>query len=209
MQIKKFIDFVNESYLRGGRQPVFHFTSKYGLRGILGEDILKTSKASRGTHGKEKSISLTRSIDYSDSRLDFCIELDSDLLLKDGYKLYPVDEWAWKEGKPNISAIKNHNFIKSNFPAIKSGKRGTKHGLDLPKNPILETEFEERIYKDVKNIGKYIINIYVGKGFDDFQETFSKYLQKYPHIEIYDGISRGSKKITYLFKTEGEKLLNP
>jgi len=217
MFIKKFEDFINEAYLKGGRQPVYHFTSTYGLQGILESDILKTSKPSRQSHGYDKSISLTRSIYYGDSLNDFCLELDSDRLLRDGYKIYPVDEWAWKGGKPNKVAIKDFNFIKSNFPEVKSGKRGTKHGLDLPKNPILETEFEERIYKNVENIGKYIIKIYISDSkmkylvspdLTSYHVIFAKYLEKYPHIEIYDSISRSSNNITNIFKNK-EKLLNP
>jgi hypothetical protein len=208
MFIKKFEDFINEAYLKGGRQPVYHFTSSSGLLGIIKSDELKTSKPARQSHGYDKSISLTRNIDYSDSRNDFCLELDSDSLLIDGYRIYPVDEISWKEGKPN-KAIKNSNFIKSNFPYVKSGKRGTKHGLKLPKNPILETEFEERIYKNVKGVGKYILRIILNRdvlntriGFlnEDLRDILVDYLNKYPHVRIYksDGDFRRSIDITDL-----------
>jgi hypothetical protein len=209
MFIKKFEDFINEAYLKGGRQPVYHFTSSSGLLGIIKSDELKTSKPARQSHGYDKSISLTRNIDYSDSRNDFCLELDSDSLLRDGYRIYPVDEISWKEGKPNKLAIKNFNFIKSNFLDVKSGKRGTKHGLKLPKNPILETEFEERIYKNVKGVGKYILRIILNRdvlntriGFlnEDLRDILVDYLNKYPHVRIYksDGDFRRSIDITDL-----------
>jgi hypothetical protein len=45
MKIKKFEDFINESYLRGGRQPLYHYTSR--LSEILGSDKLKTSRVAR------------------------------------------------------------------------------------------------------------------------------------------------------------------
>ena len=209
MFIKKFEDFINEAYLKGGRQPVYHFTSSSGLLGIIKSDELKTSKPARQSHGYDKSISLTRNIDYSDSRNDFCLELDSDSLLRDGYRIYPVDEISWKEGKPNKLAIKNFNFIKSNFLDVKSGKRGTKHGLKLPKNPILETEFEERIYKNVKGVGKYLLRIILYRdvlttriGFinEDLRDILVDYLNKYPHVRIYksDGDFRRSIDITDL-----------
>lgn len=187
MIIKKFDDFVNESYLKGGRAPLYHFTSLYRLLSILKDDELRTSNPSMQSHGMDKSISLTRSIYYSDRSSGVCFEFDVDRLLRDGYKIYPVDEWAWEDGKPNKSAIKGYNFNKSNFTEVKSGRRGTKHGLDLPKIPILETEFEERIYKNVKNLGNYIISIYLEyTNLDNSTiDNLRLYLDKYPHIKIY------------------------
>lgn len=61
----------------------------------------------------------------------------------------------------------------------------------MPKNPLLETEFEERIYKDVKNLGKYIIKIYINRDFESFLKNnrnvslIKQYLEKYPHIKIF------------------------
>ncbi len=182
MFIKNFYDFTNEAYLEGGRAPIYHFTYSHKLPNILADDELKTSKPSRQSHGHDKSISLTRNIDYFE-KSGFCFELDADKLRIFGYKIYPVDEWAWKEGKPNLDAIRRFNFCKSNFAEVKSGKRGTKHKLDLPKDPILETEFEERIYKNIKNLGKYILKIYISYDIND--KYLKDYLRKYPHIRVY------------------------
>lgn len=203
MRIKNFIEFIKESYLEGSRQPIYHIT--YKLISILQTDLLKCGKPSRTSHGKDKSISLTRNIDFGHdgANLDEMIELDVDKLRNSGIKTYPVDEWAWKDGKRNIDVIKKVNFIKSNFVEVKDGKRGTKHNLDLPKDPILETEFEERIYQDVTNLGKYIISLNFGeKPSIEYFNVVKDYLQKYPHIKIYLMDKYNKRKrtdITYKF----------
>lgn len=183
MIIKKFIDFINEAYLKGGRQPIYHFT--YRLYEIIKSDELRTSEPARASHNHEKSISLTRNIYYTGS-YNTCIELNYDELIKYGYRSYPIDEWAWVKGKVNDWAVKKHNLGKANFPAVKAGKRGTKHNLDLPKEPMLETEFEERIYKDIKNLGKFILKIFISNKIGESEyATLKNYLEKYPHIEIF------------------------
>lgn len=207
MIIKKFDDFVNESYLKGSRQPLYHYTSNYGITKILSDDLLKTSLVSRpkGT----KAICLTRNPYFTHDggvKTSPRIVLDYDKLIRDGYRSHPVDEIG-------IAARgMDRNLIKSNFKEIKSGTRGTKHGLDLPKNPKLETEFEERIYKDIKNLGNYIISIDFTKIPNSINEIKS-YLDKYPHIivNVYDSENRHKvTDITNKILTDEEvKSLNP
>ena len=201
--IKKFNDFVLEelSYLSGHRQPLYHFT--FSLKGILDTDMLKMGNPTRGTFGKTKSISVTRNPDFADHGSTF-FELDNTKLYNDGYKSLPVDEWAWsKQGTPNPLA-KNKNMNKSKIKEVIAGKRGTKHGLKgLPKIGKefygLETEFEERFYTDIKDLGKYIISInfpvskdepgsvWTSKYEDGVRDTeIRKYLEKYPHIKVYN-----------------------
>lgn len=188
MIIKKFLEFISESYLLGGRSPLYHNTSM--LKSILKSDSLKMSKPSCSSHGKKKSISLTRNILYFeymvDGMSDYIIKLDTDKLIIDGYYPYPVDEWAWLDGKPNIYITKNNSYGKSNFPAIKQGKRTLKHNLDLPtdKNYGLGIEYEERIFKNINNLGKYIISISIVGDYNRMN-YINDYLKKYPHIKIY------------------------
>lgn len=191
--IKKFNDFVLEelSYLSGHRQPLYHFT--FRLKAVLDTDMLKMGNPTRGSFGKTKSISVTRNPDFAEHGHIF-FELDNTKLYNDGYKAVPVDEWAWsREGKPAHhipSRITNKvtNFGKSQFPEVLSGRRGTKHGLKtLQHKAILETEFEERFFTDIKDLGKYIISINFpsdGGGVD--LVTLRKYLEKYPHIKVYN-----------------------
>ncbi len=160
--IKKFNDFTIEelSYLSGHRQSLYHFT--YRLNPVLQSDMLKMGSPARGSFGKTKSISVTRNVDFSDAG-DIFFELDYTKLYNDGYKAIPVDEWAWDRKGIRSSQVKTHNMNKSKFAEVVAGKRGTKHGLEnLPKMSGfygLETEFEERFFSDIKDLGKYIISI--------------------------------------------------
>jgi hypothetical protein len=200
--IKKFNDFVLEelAYLSGHRQPLYHFTSALNL--ILRTDLLKMGTPARGSFGKTKSISVTRNVDFSDAP-DTFIELDYTKLYNNGYKALPVDEWAWDRKGIRNPQVKTHNMNKSKFAEVVAGKRGTKHGLEnLPKMQGfygLETEFEERFYNDIKDLGKYIISInfpvskdepgsvWTAKYEDGVKDTeIRKYLEKYPHIKVYN-----------------------
>jgi hypothetical protein len=188
MIIKKFLEYISESYLLGGRGPLYHFTSS--LSYIIKSDSLEVHKPAHSSHGKEKSISLTRNILYFEYTIcglhDCIIKLDTDKLIIDGYMPYPVDEIAWLDGEPNINIIKNYSFGKSNFSAIKQGKRSLKHNLDLPihNDDKLGIEYEERIYKNINNLGKYIISISIVGNYNE-EDYLNDYLKKYPHIKIY------------------------
>ena len=204
MKIKKFLDFITESYLEGSRQPLYHLT--YRLVYILDSDLLKCGKPSRATHGKDKSISVTRNIDFSHdgALISEIIELDADKLMRAGIRPYPADEIG--------SVTKNNktrNFSKSNFDEVKSGKRGTKHGLDLPTDPVLETEFEERIFQDIPNLGRYMMSINLQRPNSnrnralEVESKISEYLKKYPHIKVFEFDPENRRKktdITYRFQ---------
>ena len=204
MKIKKFLDFITESYLEGSRQPLYHLT--YRLVYILDSDLLKCGKPSRATHGKDKSISVTRNIDFSHdgALVSEIIELDADKLMRAGIRPYPADEIG--------SVTKNNktrNFSKSNFDEVKSGKRGTKHGLDLPTDPVLETEFEERIFQDIPNLGRYMMSINLQRPNSnrnralEVESKISEYLKKYPHIKVFEFDPENRRKktdITYRFQ---------
>lgn len=211
--IKKFNDFVLEelAYLSGHRQPLYHFT--YRLKAVLETDMLKMGNPTRGAFGKNKSISVTRNPDFSDAGHIF-LELDYTKLYNDGYKALPVDEWAWgTDAKPshrNPSRVTNKvtNYGKSQFPEVLSGRRGTKHGTNIPhKVGILETEFEERFLTDIKDLGKYIISINFPST-ENYTEVLRTYLKKYPHIKVYNIDKDNHRKkveITEQYTTPVEK----
>lgn len=196
--MKNILNFqkFEESYLKGSRQPMYHFT--YDIFPIISSDEFKMRNTSaRKALGREWSNSWTRNIDFSDASSFYIIEVDSDKLKNDGIIFYPVNEPGLPmDFKGKISPTGRGNYTKSQFPHFKSGRRGTKHGLDLPKKFTLETEFEERTYKDIKNLGKYIISIMINE--DDiinhkyssynrnliFKNLITEYLKKYPHIRI-------------------------
>lgn len=207
--MKNILNFqkFEESYLKGSRQPMYHFT--YDIFPIISSDEFKMRNTSaRKALGREWSNSWTRNIDFSDASSFYIIEADADKLKNDGIRFYPVDEWALPTNH-NIpvdrKSLKSKHFGKSNFDKVKLGKRGTKHGLDLPKIPLifgLETEFEERTYKNIKNLGKYIISImieddvinYKYSTYNSNKNLIAEYLKKYPHIRIKSFNKNNRKK---------------
>lgn len=202
--IKKFNEFISEelAYLAGHRQPLYHFTQN--INGILQSDMLKLGNPARGSHGKTKAIAVTRNPDFAEHGSTY-IELDYSKLYNDGYKAFPIDEWAWnKNGTPN-PLNKERNFGKANFPSVLKGNRGTKHGTNIPhKLGMLETEFEERFYTDIKDLGKYIISINYEKGRGDInilQKRVKEYLEKYPHIKVYNVEKSNHRKKTDITDT--------
>ena len=174
-----------ESYLKGGRAPLYHFT--YRLADIVRDDLMKMKKPAVDKLGNRtsddrylqlKSNSYTRSQTYSDGGQAARICLDTDLLIRHGYIPKPLDE---------VGVVANKNNSKSNAPRkflSYTTPRKIHHNLDLKhkKTPVMEYEFEERIYKDIKNFGKYIIYIDIRDNINKYD--LIEYVKKYPHIII-------------------------
>ena len=188
MEILRFSEFISESYLSGSRQPMYHKMGLYSLDTVLKSDTFKRKAPVKPKNGI-LSNSWTRSIYYGYMdiiSIGVILEVDADKLRNDGVRFYPVDEWALSSKK----STRDNHYGKSNFDKVKSGKRGTLHNLKLSKTAILETEFEERTYKDIKNLGKYIISIGIQSNLIQTIPkstilTLQNYLQKYDHIKIY------------------------
>lgn len=180
--VKSYSNF-NESYLEGSRQPIYHHTKS--LVDIINDDVLKMSTPAYPSN--RKSISLTRYNDYGDGSYSYTIELDSDLLLRDGYRSYPVDEIGMAGDKSNdIIPNKKLNYSKSNWKNQLSGVRGTRYKNSNGPWITLEVEFEERIYKDIINLGKYIRKIYIRGYLENVNlDIIKEYVEKYPHIEVF------------------------
>lgn len=180
---EKYSEYLEESYLKGGRAPLYHFT--YRLIDILSDDTLKTARSVGYSNGKENAISFTRNADYNEYNKAYRLELDTDALIKDGYKPFSVDELGWAA----IKRGKKDNFVKSNIDSFRKGVRGTRHNIkSLPDvgDVELETEFEERIFRNIENLGKYLLSISIYKDIhSNIYNIINKYLKKYPHIKIY------------------------
>lgn len=172
-----FIEFISESYLEGSRQPLYHVTNS--LLAIIKNDTLKTHEPAHKMKNM-LSISLTRSDSYlGDYGFDnkYRLVLDSDKLKNSGYNSYSSDELGSMGGR-------NHNVQKWNYFI-----RHPKHNLNLPKSKDknnMQIEYEERIYKDINNLGKYIIYIDILHTGDikNITSEILYYLEKYPHIKI-------------------------
>jgi hypothetical protein len=217
MKILSYQDFLFEGIdFEGNFTPLYHITGY--IREIIKDDTLKPGRPSRGPKG----ICLTRSKYFSHSATGHGsaprIILNREALLQDGYKIYPLDEWTLKRPENlsdktkvihpdtrdkwiNKEAIKNH-MGKSQFPALKAGKRPISHNIEgLPdKSRGLEVEYEERILTDVKNLGKYIYAFNFAtedqytqnrwSGEPSYKETIDLYKSKYPHIKVLIGLTR-------------------
>lgn len=172
-----------ESFLEGNYSPLYHYTKDTRFRELLESDVLKMAEPA--VIGP-KCVCVTRSSTYTlDTVKTFRFKLDQDKLRKDGYTPISVDEFLGKD------------------PKRKMGKAGRPSAISI------EWEFEERIYKDIKNFGKYVISIQfpndvtkqpgehwitgVGMGMlklmDDLKSGVIPYwlksfLNKYPHIEL-------------------------
>ena len=123
-----------ESYLKGGRQPLYHIT-RY-LEDILKDDILKVSS----TADHENAICFTRSSTYNgDNTIDYRLVLDDDKLRKDGYNIVPYDEQmnyvknALGKGYHKDKRVKGKSKVNYKW-------RPPKHKLDIPK---VEDEYGE------------------------------------------------------------------
>lgn len=218
--INNFDDYISEAYLKGSKQPLYHVTRN--LEAILETDYLKISKPAYG-YGDKKSISVTRSNIYSaqDSYDGFSghrLVLNTDKLLLAGYRSYPVDEIgiaASGGGKRKTQKnIQKWNYL------FRKPVTGKNLNLPTPENDIeLEIEYEERFYKEIKDLGKFLLAI-------EFRtlETFEyfirrnlnaliSYLNKYPHIKFHYYVNNAWDRpieinIEKYIKQEDENIVN-
>ena len=165
--------------------PLYHYTSNK-LEKILKSDSLIKKDPYKG----KECVCFTRDPLYSyDGGIYPRLKLDQNKLRIDGYIPKPIDEFG-DEKLGNIKDSTDRKHIKSPF-----------HGTT-------EWEFEERIYKTIKNLGKYIISIQIPKSSeksirisgivnDNVWQTqwyspegyiklpfIETYLKKYPHIKF-------------------------
>ena len=176
-KILKFEEFLKESYLDSGKQPIYHFTQNSNLLEILKTDELKTSEASIIIKKYPKnSISFTRSINFHFHNSSIRLVVDADKLSRK-YLIYPVDEIGYS--KNDVKYFKYKKFIPNNL-------RFTKQNIyDYDENG-LEHEFEERVFKNITDFGKYLIAIQFISLSDikNNENILEKYLEKYPNIRI-------------------------
>jgi hypothetical protein len=195
-----------ESYLKGHRSPLYHFTKN--LFKLIEDDILNPGQP---TFPKNiKAICLTRFPGYTEAGSNR-LQLDTDKLIKAGFKPYPVDEMGlgisgklkkWKQEDIEVPINKINAFLGYSKPFMQGLKftHGVK-GYEFLNNgtPYIPTEFEfeERIYKPIPNIGKYIqfIDLHQEPNIEKL-EILKNYIKKYPHIIV--------RKLKYKWITTGK-----
>lgn len=128
------------------------------------------------------------------------------------YRIYPVDEFylsKTKDIKRGWYCNHGKHLHKAVFPLRKlDGKlvRQPRHGLKTIdfKECSIEQEFEERIPKNIPNLGKYIYAINFWSDKDIYKSDIIKtYLEKYPHIKILSGYDKFEDKTDYFFNLFG------
>lgn len=173
---------LNESYLESGRQPLYHITDIIYLIDIILDDILKAKPPSFQIDIKkdEKSISLTRSNMFTHTRNGCRIVLDSNKL-KHNHTIIPVEEFYIlnKSGDDKTKSWKYKKFIPN------KNKYAINKIYDYDNENGMPHEYEERCFKDITKLGKYIISLQ----FYDLEtiknaKYLERYIEKYPHISI-------------------------
>lgn len=202
--ILSWFSFFNEElYFDENFTPLYHITNS--LEKILEDDQLKVGHPARGPKG----ICFTRSKFFSHGFESHGrtprIILNREKLIRNGYRIFPLDEWSLRkinddesdsnksQNWSNQDIIKRYHFGKSNFPKIKDGKRPISHNITgLPgKQSGLEIEFEERILKNIKNVGKFIyaFNFKDEQEYERYKMIVNEYRKKYPSIKILFGLT--------------------
>ncbi len=185
MGILKFDAFL-ESYLGSGRHLLYHTSySSTRLDSILSGDILKVGKNARGPVG----VCFSRSINWTnDLNNDFRFVLDSDLMIRKGYRAYPLQELMYRKDKGwevNKDASLYRNVWKGNMNWYKKGQRQAPHNIDsLPKERLMEIEFEERVLREIIGLGRFVIYIDIVSENHLKSDILKEYLIKYPHIKV-------------------------
>lgn len=95
MNIKRFDEFINESYLLGARAPLYHTTQIYFASEILDQNLLAGRNTGRGDF--EKVISLTRDKNFIYDDYPVTFVLDQDALKKD-HNIVPFDFFSKQNG---------------------------------------------------------------------------------------------------------------
>ena len=158
--------YLFEKYLESGYSPLYHYTPY--LEKIIYDDILKMNQPYKG----DKCVCVTRSPLYKyDGIGSKRIKLDQNKLRLDGYVPKSIDEFGYQ---------------------IRSLDRKYRVENDISPDNNTEWEYEERIYKNIKDVGKYIISIQLPNtqihSIRNFIPIYKEYLKKYPDIklEFYD-----------------------
>ena len=165
------------------RQPLYHYT--FSLKWVY-SDYFKIDEPAYSKRNIGKSLSLTRSLTFSEHG-SIRIVLNTDLLIRAGYIPKPVCELGIAISMCN----KNTNTSKVNYHF-----RLPEHNVDslkdfkdsfMKKSYPMQIEYEERIYKQIENLGKYIISVdLIEKDFNYYiKDDFFEYVNKYPHIKLF------------------------
>ena len=195
MKILRYKQF--ESYLESGRHLLYHtLREDLHLEYVLNRDLMSPGVIARGPKG----VCFSRSINWTnDADNKYRLVLDSDLLKRHGYNSIPLQEFTYAS-RSTERKIPSQNVWKGKLDWYKDSKRSTPHNISsLPPHnkSIMETEFEERVLKEIKNVGRFIIYMdFIEYPKDDILKLVKNYLEKYPYIKtrIMDKVNSSKVK---------------
>jgi hypothetical protein len=110
--IKRFLDYIDESYLDSNNSPLYHFTTTWSLNQILKSNQLSVGYFNHNINGKIlKIVSLTRNkkidLDYKNFEVKICLDKDK---LINKYKLKPYDFFNTDKRKWDPSRVNFYEF---------------------------------------------------------------------------------------------------
>lgn len=164
------------------RAVLYHWTGY--LPHIIKSNSLKPSSPSYSAKGKPSTCICVSRLNYfsaSDCGGDIRLVLNQNLMIIDGYKSIPHDEIGavCLESKKNVDVCKG-NPQKGRWVHHNTNKE------NISKGESIEYEYEERFYREIKNVGKYIIAIQfkTKSSYDYVENELIDFLQLYSHIKI-------------------------
>lgn len=163
--IKRFEQYVNESYLSGSKAPLSHSTNVWYAKDILDTNVLKKQDT-----GTTSVVSLTRDPNFTYMDLPVTFVLDADKL-SSNYKIVPFDYMNFEpEGKANPERKGDFEYEETVDRDIKNLDRYITEirfnpSIDKIRNAPLNTKEEWReSYEDlIKAIIKYKEDNYSNK----------------------------------------------
>ena len=180
-RILKFCDFIKETYLKGSRAPLYRYFSPIYISEILINDTLKVRKPAAGIHGKsderDKCICFTRNPGFSEHG-NTRLVLDVDKMIKFGYKPVPFDEigsavYNFGKSENILKKLKTYNKVNPEWKVIKHKIPGLKTGEKTSFGYAgMEQEHEERVFKDIEKVGRFILYIDMPKN-DSFYKKLT------------------------------------
>jgi hypothetical protein len=133
MKIQRFDQFINESYLKGGRSPLYHSTNIFNASEILNDNELRS--ADWYQHPGQKIISFSRNPNFIYMNEPVTLVFDSEKI-RSKYKIKPFDFMAFEP------YVKSNPKRKGDFEYEETADRDIvrldKYLLEIRMNPSVE-----------------------------------------------------------------------
>jgi hypothetical protein len=170
-RIKRFENFIEESYLEGSHAPLYHTTSIYFASEILDADMLKSTKDT-GFHISKQEI----------KNLPISFTRDKDFIYDEGPVTFILDQDKLKENYK----IKSYDWLYSIHAEDHTKKADPKRGVEF--------ESEETVYGRIENLHKYLTEVRLNPRISIFKNAKPNTREEYR--EAYEDLMVSLKKYT-------------